>query len=89
MNKSMIKKFYLFFTSIFIFLIHVPFVFAKVKASPVNAGIRSEVTSSTSGNFGFTNEPTCETTKSVYDSLRLGKLGLSRQAFDYAMKGFH
>ena len=35
MKKFIFKKAYLFFSSLFIFILHVPFVFAKTK-TPVN-----------------------------------------------------
>jgi hypothetical protein len=88
MKKFRFKKVYLFFSSVCIFILHMPFVFAKTnpllklfptkKVSPFimsdSADIKSD--SSTSIKFG------------LYDSLRLGSLGLGRQVFDYAMKGF-
>src|SRR5258706_6569851 len=90
MNKSMIKKFYLFLSSVFIFLIHIPFVFAKTKPMnpiPVSAEFKSIVSGSTPD---FSDEkPTLSNKPSVYDSLKLSAMGLSKQAYEYALKGFN
>ena len=85
MNKSMSKKFYVLASSVFIFLIHLLFVFARVK--PASSMSRNTTVSTISKNA---TEPTPVPTQvNVYDSLKLGTLGLSRQAFDYALKGFN
>jgi L,D-transpeptidase catalytic domain len=88
MNNSP-KRSHIFLTSIFIFLVHFPFVFAKIK--PVTeAGTQiSSITKSIiiSSNIGETEPVTKQLC--VYDSLHLNTLGLSRQAFDYAIKGFN
>src|SRR5580765_7636083 len=93
MNKSMIKKFYLCFSSFFIFIIHIPFVFAKVK--PVK-NVASDVVVGKSQNDNknmLTNlideNPVATNKPCVFDSLKLNSLGLSRQAYDYAVKGFN
>ncbi len=85
MNKSL-KKFYVFLGSIFIFLVHLPFVFAKMKphsqvvSNP--AGIKNE-------SLRFSGETPYSATKPcVYDSLNLNSFGLSKKAFDAAVKGF-
>lgn len=75
----MIKKSYVFFLSVLV--IHFLFVFAtgkhiyKVDTALNGTGISNEV---------IVNNP-----KDVYDSINLAALGLSRQAYDYAMKGFN
>ena len=89
MKKFTFKKVYLFFSSLFIFVLHMPFVFAKTKTlgnlfdkSPVSNPVvitDSPVVNSMAAPIGRIN---------LYDSLRLGSLGLAHQAFDYAMKGF-
>lgn len=90
MKKFGSKKVYLFFSSVFIFIIHIPFVFAKSKplgkffydavdVLPVVLPDTSLLKSDTSVNLKF----------NLYDSLRLGSLGLGRQVFDYAMRGFN
>ena len=86
MNKSMIKKFYLSLTSIFIFILHLPFVFAKIKPAENNL-IKSKIQNITSTFTGIL--PLINNQPRVYDSLKLNTLGLSKQAFDYALKGFN
>ncbi|MBA3674168.1 MAG: murein L,D-transpeptidase catalytic domain family protein [Chitinophagaceae bacterium] len=83
----MIKKFYLLFSSVIIFLIHLLFVFARVK--PVNG--MSRTTTVTVGDNPLTKPGIPVTIKKadIFDSLKLEKLGLSREAFDYALKGFN
>ena len=88
MNKSLIKKFYLFFTSAFIFLIHVPFVFAKIRPITTNQLSFSEAKPTSFMGTPTTEDPNCPKKAAIYDSLKLSNLGLSRQAYEYAMKGF-
>src|SRR5215212_2642633 len=85
MNKSMSKKFYILLSSIFIFLIHLLFVFARVK--PAN----SMTPAASLNTIGKAAEPKSGSVNQskIYDSLKLGTLGLSKQAFDYALKGFN
>lgn len=87
MNKSL-KKFFIFLSPLFIFLIHLLFVFAKTK--PHNQPV--DGVSSVPSKYNVTGDPGEEVPNSnkpaVYDSLRLNSLGLSKQAFDYAIKGF-
>jgi hypothetical protein len=90
MKNLLVKKVYLFFTSFFIFLLHLPFVFAKTKLYNVKAPSPSTspqhlVIDSLAIN-GVLEKTTNE---SLYDSLRLGSLGLGKQVFDYAMTGFN
>jgi len=91
MKRTGLKKIHLFFSSFFICLLHLPFVFAKTKPKmekmPGTAGTRSEFVSGTltSGQPFLQNNVEV----SMYDSLRLASLGLARQAFDYAMQGFN
>ena len=86
MNKSMIRKFYLLFSSVFIFIIHLLFVFARVK--PAGNTPRT-ATENTAGKKTVTGSVTPLNQPNIYDSLKLEKLGLSRQAFNYALKGFN
>jgi hypothetical protein len=86
MNKSL-KKFFIFFSSVFIFLIHLLFVFAKTK--PYTQSV-SDVSPSKSKVSGKPGEELPNANKpGVYDSLHLNILGLTKQAFDYAIKGFN
>src|SRR5206468_1990497 len=79
------KKLYLLFSSVFIFAIHLLFVFARVK--PTN-NIASSSANKTVSNANPVsgNKPAIS---NIYDSLKLGTLGLSKQAYDYALKGFN
>ncbi len=90
MKKFGLRKLHLFFSSLLIFLVHLPFVFAKNKpysgAVPVRARVHSVYNDSLFSRITVTVE---NSVGSLYDSLRLNIMGLSRQAFDYAMKGFH
>jgi hypothetical protein len=90
MKKFAFKKVYLFFSSLFIFILHMPFVFAKTKAAvgffDKNASVHP-IVAKDSPLVNNINIPSGE--MNLYDSLRLGSLGLARQAFDYAMKGFN
>ena len=78
----MTKKFYLLISSVFIFMIHLLFVFARVK--PANSMSRN-ATVNTVGKNSSTNpgNPISIDHPGIYDSLKLGALGLSRQAYDY------
>ena len=67
----------------FIFALHLPFVFAK-SMSVEKPGINPLLKPALAKNVA-TAEPG---SFNIYDSLRLGTLGLARQAFDYAFKGF-
>ncbi|MDQ6757124.1 MAG: murein L,D-transpeptidase catalytic domain family protein [Bacteroidota bacterium] len=78
----MIKKFYLLISSVFIFVIHLLFVFARVK--PLNIGAIN-----TPGNKIVNSGNPVLDKPGVYDSLKLGTLGLSKQAYEYALKGFN
>ena len=79
----MAKKGYLFLTTICVFLIHLLFVFARVKPFSVNKSV------SKANVINAVPPSEDPQVKNIYDSLRLGSLGLSKQAFDYALKGFN
>src|SRR5664279_3162005 len=88
MNKSL-KEFIIFLSPLFIFLIHLPFVFAKIKPdtqrlSNVSFSLRSHIINT---NVGGTSPNSSN--PGVYDSLHLLRLGLTKQAFDCAMTGFN
>ena len=91
MKRSILKKVYVFFSSLLISILHLPFVFAKnkpvdeLKPRPVNMEIAAAKNS-----LIFTVKAKVEhTAGSIYDSLRLNLMGLSQQAFEYALKGFN
>jgi hypothetical protein len=87
MNKSL-KKLFIFISSVFIFLIHLLFVFAKTRPHSHSASGASKAPSKSEVS-GKTGEdlPSAQVT-GIYDSLHLNILGLTKQAFDYALKGF-
>jgi hypothetical protein len=90
MKNLLVKKVYLFFTSLFIFLLHLPFVFAKTKLSNVKSSNPSSspqhlVIDTSSLNTVLEKS----VNESLYDSLRLSSLGLGKQVFEYAMMGFN
>lgn len=82
----MIKKFYLLFSSLFIFLIHLLFVFARVK--PASSMSRNKTINTVDSVVNPASESAFGNSH-IYDSLKLGTLGLSKQAFDYALKGYN
>jgi hypothetical protein len=93
MTKSL-KKLPVFISSLFIFLIHVPFVFAKTIPHKHTSSAKlsstpdlTKVSTSNPGN-GVNEEWPNSNKVSVYDSLQLNGLGLSKQAYDYAVRGF-
>ena len=91
MKKFAFKKVYVFFSSLFIFCLHIPFVFAKAK--PVD-NISDNKAVLYIHTFTLTDfqmwkaigDSAC--TVNLYDSLHLSTLGLNRQAYNYALKGF-
>lgn len=87
MNKSMIRKFYLLFSSFFIFVIHLLFVFARVK--PASGMARKATMIVVDSSFASPANKNPSGRSNIYDSLKLSTLGLSKQAFDYALKGFN
>ncbi len=79
----MTKKFYLLLSSVFVFIIHLLFVFAKTKpAGSMSRNASVNAVSNSATPTSAIEQP------SIFDSLKLGKLGLSRQAYDYAFKGY-
>jgi hypothetical protein len=91
MKKFAFKKVYLFFSSLFIFCLHIPFVFAKSKPVDNIPDIKADNHSYSLADFQMwkaLGDSSCIATN-LYDSLQLGSLGLARQAFDYAIKGFN
>jgi L,D-transpeptidase catalytic domain len=79
MKKFTLKKSYISFSSFFLVALSMPFVFAKSKPMS-NTAISTSVKSNTIS-------PAELRRNNIYDSLKLGSLGLAKEAFDYAMKG--
>ncbi len=86
-KKFRIKKAYLFFSSLCIFILHMPFVFAK--SNPLGKLFTHKKVPLTELSDFSLVKTTANLQFNLYDSLRLGSLGLGRQVFSYAMKGFN
>lgn len=83
-----LKKIYFYFTSAMLFLLHLPFVFAKNK--PFEGGtlpLLNQNHLAFDGILISAKNKLHNTATSLYDSLRLNLMGLSRQAFEYAIQG--
>lgn len=76
MQSIGLKKIVFSFSPVFIVLLHIPFVFAINKPVYIDQPMLNSP------------KPYPVPTSSVYDKLNLDKLGLSRDAFEYAVKGF-
>ena len=90
MKKFGLKKVYLFFSSIVIFILHLPFVFAKAKS--LNHLVPQQAvkqTVSAPPDSLVASASMVPSKLSIYDSLRLGALGLTKQAYDNALRGFN
>ena len=89
MNKASLKRIYLFFSSAVLFLLHLPFVFAKNKPVEIESmTLKIENHLPTDSLLNMAKAKIQNTASSLYDSLRLNLMGLSKQAFEYAMQGF-
>ncbi|HEY5370976.1 MAG TPA: murein L,D-transpeptidase catalytic domain family protein [Hanamia sp.] len=77
--KNYCKKPYLPLTFLLIFLIHLPFVFAKSKSAPSYVNLNSKP----DAHLNLNSQSAI-----IYDSLKLDSLGLSRQAFIDGVKGY-
>jgi hypothetical protein len=79
MKKFTLKKSYISFSSFFLVSLSMPFVFAKSKPMGNSIVIASaKINTISSAEMKRNN---------IYDSLKLGSLGLAKQAFDYALEG--
>lgn len=89
-NKTF-KKFRLIISSFFIFLIHFPFVFAKTKPRTANNQNKVPKIAHLTQMKDSLIRPIHQImndTLNVYDQMRLKTFGLSKQVFDYSLKGF-
>jgi len=88
MKSRFIKRVHVFFSSALIFFLHLPFVFATISTEVAFANstvqlqfvgpVIAEKISSASMNA----------TQNIYDSLNLGAIGLRKEVFDCAMRGY-
>lgn len=81
--KRLIKKTHAALFVLSLFLLHLPFVFAK---SVPEAKTETTVLTKVSSHLNFDID---SKNSIIYDSLQLGSLGLSRQAFMEACKGYN
>ena len=91
MKKIVFKKVYIFFTSLFIFIIHMPFIFAKtIKPGKFfEQKLSSQASPLLVDSESVINPTALSASFKLFDSLRLGSMGMARQAFDCAIKGFN
>ena len=86
MKTQALKNISLYFSSLFLFILHIPFVFAKNKPfdeiKPVS--LKIETTTAFDSSKTAENMETHNTAFLLYDSMHLNRMGLSKQAFDYA-----
>ncbi|MBI1783458.1 MAG: murein L,D-transpeptidase catalytic domain family protein [Sphingobacteriales bacterium] len=90
LNKKL-RTVHLFVNSVIIFLLHIPFVFAKSAANKIKNGPaeNSPVVTAVSTTTGTDNNFSSAIFKhmNVFDSLHLNLNGLSKNIFDMAVKG--
>ena len=88
-NGSLGKGSLFFLVILFAVYLHIPFVFAASKAKIDLAHINAVTEAPASLNtLSALNKFDDNTIALAYDSMDLDKMGLSAQAFNYAMKGF-
>ena len=80
--KKKIRGVYLLLSSVFIYLVHLPFSFAKSNSANKTEFVANDPASSSTGS-----NPALAYAGLVYDSLQRQLPGLSKQAFDYAVRG--
>ena len=85
MKNPLLRKAHACCSSLLIFILHLPFVFANTKPSVQHSGINNVIVKT--GNDPKTDPGIV--TAAIYDSLQLSNLGLSEQAFRYAVKGYN
>ncbi len=79
MKNKRLRKWYVYVSAFLMCMIHLPFSFAKSKAKPGNANTAKVISSS---------EASLKSEKAfIYDSLQLNMLGLSKQAYEFAIRG--
>ena len=90
MKNPIFKKVHLFLSSFFIFILQIPNMGAKAK--PTNHSLVSPIASSqlnTDTSLVNVNSIDDKADLTLYDSLKLNSLGLGRQVFEYAIRGFN
>ena len=79
--KNSFKKFYLLLSFLFLFLLHLPFVFGGAKPASISVKSFVKASETVTMNVDFRRII-------LYDSLQLDTLGLSKQAFIEGLKGY-
>ncbi len=90
MKNRGLRTVHLFFTSLIIFLLHIPFSFSRTKPIP-GAGKNAKPRPAVVGDAPLSGLPPVEEKPAytiLYDSLKLASRGLARQVFNYAMSGY-
>lgn len=87
MQNPILKKTYSSLAVFFIFILHVPLIFANSKPYNELNGTESHTTAASKLVMG--SEHFLNSADELYDSMQLNLMGLSKQTFAYAIKGFH
>jgi hypothetical protein len=90
MRNHLLQRAWLFFSSLLIILVHLPFVFAKLapaKNIQNNAALQLQPVEKVVADKILPGNFTAK--RNVYDSLDLEKIGLRKEVFDCAMTGFN
>jgi len=82
MKSPKMKKLYLFFSSVVIFMLHLPFAFSKTKP------VTHTIVPATDATTATVDANDASVLAKVYDSLKLDMKGLSQKAYANAIKGF-
>jgi hypothetical protein len=92
MKRKTLKKISFFISSFFIFLIHLPFVFAKNKPRNLSnklSGAIREIKMTADTVLKPVQQLVTDPVADLYESLKLKTMGMARQAFETALKGFN
>lgn len=87
MKNTALKRAIISFVIIFSCILNLPLVFANAFSNGIIAFNISKTESQVESNKGNTN--IFSVSEALYDSMQLGVKGLSKNAFNYAIKGFY
>lgn len=91
MKNPILKKMYRYLSVIFIFILHFPLIFAHSKPfdeiKPTSTQTKMDI--SGVSMLPIVKNDLLDNANALYDSMQLNLMGLSKQTFDYAIKGFH
>lgn len=89
MHKTAFKSINTLLTCILILVLHFPLLSAHHAPEGIKpSSVQTEVILTNDSLPLIENENLLNTTNTLYESMNLGLMGLSKQAFGYAMKGF-